>query len=58
MFNACISTFQIFFAVDYARTIREWDKCFVANVMPKVLAKDFPDLARDPTAFEEFRSRW
>ncbi|KAI0289512.1 cyclopropane fatty acid synthase [Russula brevipes] len=42
----------------YARTIREWDRRFVANVTPKVLAKDFPDLAGDPAAFEEFRRKW
>jgi cyclopropane-fatty-acyl-phospholipid synthase len=46
------------FALDYARTIREWDRRFVANVTPKVLAKDFPQLARDPAALEEFRRKW
>jgi len=51
-------TFSAIFVVDYARTLREWDKRFVTNVTPEVLAKDFPDLKGDPAAFEMFRRKW
>ncbi|KAI0293386.1 S-adenosyl-L-methionine-dependent methyltransferase, partial [Russula brevipes] len=45
-------------AAHYARTLREWDKRFVTNVTPEVLAKDIPDLKGDPAAFEVFRRKW
>ncbi|KAI0299755.1 Mycolic acid cyclopropane synthetase-domain-containing protein [Multifurca ochricompacta] len=42
----------------YPRTLREWDKRFVENVTPEVLAKDFPCVAGNPAAFEAFRKKW
>jgi cyclopropane fatty-acyl-phospholipid synthase-like methyltransferase len=43
---------------DYARTLREWDKRFVANVTPEVLAKDLPSMKMDPAVFEMFCKKW
>ncbi|KAI0275358.1 putative cyclopropane fatty acid synthase [Gloeopeniophorella convolvens] len=42
----------------YARTLREWDRRFVANVTPELLAKDLPNMAEDPAMFETFRRKW
>jgi len=42
----------------YPRTLREWDKRFVTNVTPKILAKDFPSAAMDPANFEMLCRKW
>jgi cyclopropane fatty-acyl-phospholipid synthase-like methyltransferase len=43
---------------DYARTLREWDKRFVANVTPEILAKELPSMKMDPAVFEMFCKKW
>jgi cyclopropane-fatty-acyl-phospholipid synthase len=45
-------------SADYPRTLREWDKRFVTNVTPKILAKDFPSAAMDPANFEMLCRKW
>ena len=45
-------------SADYARTLREWDKRFVANVTPEILAKDFPSAAKDPAIFGMLCRKW
>jgi cyclopropane-fatty-acyl-phospholipid synthase len=45
-------------SADYARTLREWDKRFVANVTPEILAKDFPSIKTDPAMFEMLCRKW
>ncbi|KAH9973701.1 Mycolic acid cyclopropane synthetase-domain-containing protein [Lactifluus volemus] len=42
----------------YARTCREWDKRFVANVTPEILEKDFPSIKTDPAMFEMLYRKW
>jgi hypothetical protein len=45
-------------SADYARTCREWDKRFVANVTPEILEKDFPSIKTDPAMFETLYRKW
>jgi cyclopropane-fatty-acyl-phospholipid synthase len=45
-------------SADYARTLREWDKRFVANVTPEILVKDFPSMTTDPAMFDMFCRKW
>ncbi|KAI0253051.1 cyclopropane fatty acid synthase [Lactifluus subvellereus] len=42
----------------YARTLREWDNRFVANVTPEVLNNDFPGMTTNPAMFETFCRKW
>jgi cyclopropane fatty-acyl-phospholipid synthase-like methyltransferase len=44
--------------LDYARTLREWNRRLDANLTQKLLAKDFPTVGADAAAFDAFMRKW
>jgi cyclopropane-fatty-acyl-phospholipid synthase len=44
--------------IDYARTLREWNRRLDANLTQELLAADFPSIGVDRAAFEAFMRKW